>query len=366
MVFQWYLFVLLIIVALFAQITHQTYTVTIDGRRELRYGWIPVLMIAIPLIYLAGTRANIGDTGVYRSGFLSMDVSVTHFFEILGSDSKDKGFSIFTLLLKTIIGNNDKIYFTIIASICLMCVVSVYKKYSCNFIMSMFLFIASSDYVQWNYNGMRQFIAVSIAFAATDWLLEKKYLKYFLLILLLSTIHASALIMIPISFIVQGKAWNIKTVVLIVGALLAINYSDVTIGIIADFMADTQYSGEVGQFLETEGTNILRVLVFCIPPALALLLRKWIDRADSKLLNLATNMSIVSMGAYLVSSATSGIFVGRIPIYFSLYNYILLPWLVENVFEEKSQKIIYIAIIVCYTIFYYYQMMVAWDFSGFM
>lgn len=366
MVFQWYLFVLLIAVAIFAQVAHQTYTVKIEGRKELRYGWIPVLMIALPLIYLAGTRANIGDTGAYRSAFLSMDASWSGFLNIMEEDSKDKGFSIFTLLIKTVIGNNDKLYFTIIASICIMCVVCIYKKYSCNFIMSMFLFIASSDYVQWNYNGMRQFIAVAIAFAAMDWLLEKKYLKYFLLILFLSTIHASALIMIPISFIVQGKAWNIKTILLIMGALLAINYSDITIGFITDFMADTQYSGEVGQFLETQGTNILRVLVFCIPPALAFLFRRWIERADSKLLNLSTNMAIVSMGAYLVSSATSGIFVGRIPIYFSLNNYILVPWLVENVFEEKSQKAVYVVIIVCYLIFYHYQMMVAWNFSGLM
>ena len=202
---------------------------------------------------------------------------------------------------------------------------------------------------------MRQFIAVSIAFAATDWLLEKKYFKYILLILFLSTIHASVLIMLPIGFIVQGRAWNFKTVVLTLGALLAINYSNITIELITDFMEDTQYRGEVGQFLETEGTNILRVLVFCIPPAFALLWRRWIDKADSKLVNLATNMSIVSMGAYLVSAVTSGIFVGRVPIYFSLYNYILLPWLVENLFEERAQKIVYVVIIICYLIFYYYH-----------
>lgn len=366
MVYQWYLFVLLIVVAVLASTTNQTYIVNVNGYREKRYRWIAVLMIAIPLIYLAGTRANIGDTGAYRSAFLSMVPSWNGLMEIISSDSKDKGFSIITLLMKVVIGNHDMIYFTIIAAVCLMCVIYIYKKYSCNFIMSIFLFIASSDYIQWNYNGMRQFIAVSIAFAATDWLLEKKYFQYFFLILFLSTIHASALIMIPISFIVQGRGWNFKTVLLILGSFVAINYSDLTIGIIADFMMDTQYSSEIGQFLETEGTNILRVLVFCIPPVCALLFRKWIDRANSKLLNLSTNMAIASMGAYIVSSATSGIFVGRIPIYFSLYNYILLPWIVENVFEKRSQKIVYAVIILCYLIFYYYQMTVAWDFSAFM
>lgn len=362
MVYQGYLFVLLLAVSVFSTMIDQTYMVNINGKKEKRYGWVPVLMIAIPLIYLAGTRTDIGDTGAYRSGFLALTPSVDGLIDTITSDSKDIGFSVFNFLLKWIIGNNDKLYFTIIAAICLMCVICTYKKHSCNFVMSMFLFIASGDYIQWNYNGMRQFIAVTIAFAATDWLIEKKYLQYFILIIFLSTIHASALIMIPISLIVQGKAWNSKTVLLSLGALITINYSDATIGLITDFMAETQYSGEVGQFLETEGTNILRVLVFCIPPLLALAFHRWIDRADSKLLNLSTNMSIASMGAYLVSSVTSGIFVGRIPIYFSLYNYILLPWLVENVFSKRSQKIVYVVLIGCYLIFYYYQMHIAWNF----
>lgn len=366
MVYQGYLFVLLLAAAVVSMAAHQTYMVNVNGTKEKRYGWVPVLMIAIPLIYLAGTRPDIGDTGAYRSGFMALNPSLSGLINTITSDSKDTGFSVFSLLLKWIIGNNDKLYFTIIAAICLMCVICIYKKYSCNFLMSMFLFIASGDYIQWNYNGMRQFIAVAIAFAATKWLLEKKYFQYFLLIIFLSTIHATALIMIPISLIVQGKAWNFKTVLLIIGALVAINYSDVTIGLITDFMTETQYSGEVGQFLKTEGTNILRVLVFCIPPLMALLFRRWIDRADSRLLDLSTNMAIASMGAYLVSSATSGIFVGRIPIYFSLYNYILLPWLVENVFSERSQKIVYVILICCYLIFYYYQMNIAWDFSMFM
>lgn len=366
MVYQWYLFVLLFAVAVFVDMTRQTYTVNVNGYREKRYGWIPVLMIAIPLIYLAGTRPNIGDTGAYRASFLALNPSWDSLADIIAADSKDKGFSALVLLLKMIIGNNDKLYFTIIATICLTCVIYTYKKYSCNFLMSMFLFIASSDYIQWNYNGMRQFIAVSIAFAATDWLLEKKYVKYFLLILFLSTIHASVLVMIPIALIVQGKAWNFKTVLLTMGSLIVINYSDAAVGLITDFMAETQYSGEVGQFLETEGTNVLRVLVFCIPPLMAFAFRKWIDRADSKLLNISTNMAISSMGAYIVSSVTSGIFVGRIPIYFSLYNYILLPWLIENVFDEKLRRVVYVVLIACYLIFYYYQMNVAWDFSAFM
>ena len=363
MVFQWYLFVLVAAVAWFAKVAGQTYTIEVPGGTESRYGWLPVLILTVPLIILAGLRPDIGDTGAYRAGYLTMSTS---FYDVVSAHTKDEGFSLFSYFLKLVIGNNDKLYFLIISTICLMCVAVIYKRHSCNFGMSMFLFIASSDYVQWNYNGMRQFIAVSVIFLATDLLLQKKYIRYYAIVLLMATVHASALIMIPVTLFISGGPWNKRTVLFTVIALVAINFSGALRNLIADFMTETQYSSEVDQFLETTGTNVFRVLVFCIPPVLALAFKKYLLAANAPILNLSTNMSIVSMGMYIISAVTSGIFVGRIPIYFSLHNYILLPWLVENVFEKKSQKLVYGCIILCYLVFYWYQMTVAWDFSAYM
>lgn len=362
MIFQWYLFVLLLFVALFSIVAEQRYSVMVYGKREIHYGWLPVLILAIPLIYIAGNRKdNIGDTAAYRRGFMELPSTIAELPNYITDTTKDKGFTIFSTFLKTIIGDRDVVYFTIIAAICILCVVFVYKKYSCNFIISMFLFLASADYIQWTHNGMRQFIAVSIIFAATGLLLKKKYVPYICIILLVSTIHASALIMIPICFIVQGKPWNRKTVLFLIGVFLAVAFVDQFTGIITTFMQNTQYSGEVDQFLETEGTNMLRVLVFSIPAIGSLLFKQRIEEANNSIINLSVGMSIATMGAYLISAFTSGIFIGRIPIYFSLYNYMLLPWIIENIFTRRTVKLIYAILILCYFLFYYYQVRFVWN-----
>lgn len=362
MIFQWYLFVLLIAVAWFASAAQQTYTIEIHGRKEKRYGWIPVLIIIIPMIIVAAMRKDtIGDTYAYMVSFRNTTASFSAIPEIFAENGKDKGFSVFNILIKMVVGDHYQIYFGIIAAICLFCVAYVYRKYSCNFAMSMFLFLASSDYIQWTHNGMRQFIAVCIIFAATDLLLKKRYVPYILIVLLASTIHATALLMVPICFIVQGRGWNIRSVLFTIAVLIAINFSGALSDFIVDFMTDTQYSSEVNQFLATDGTNILRVVVFAVPPILALVFRRYLNASQYPILDLSVNMSIISMGAYIISAVTSGIFVGRIPIYFSLYNYILLPWLVENVFEKRSQKLVYAVIIACYMYFYYYQVSVSWN-----
>ncbi len=362
MIFHWYLFLLIIMSGLLANYGGMKESVLVSGEKTTRYKWFPVLLVIIPMIITAALRKDtIGDTYAYIGMFKNATASLSVIPDVLVNEGKDKGFGVFTILLKMVIGDHYQLYFGIIAAICLLCIAFVYRKYSCNFAMSMFLFMASSDYLQWTHNGMRQFIAVCIVFAATDLLLKKKYLPYILIVLLASTIHATALLMIPICFIVQGKAWNLRSVLFTTVVLIAINFSGALSDFIVDFMTDTQYSNEVNQFLATEGTNILRVIVFSIPPVLALLFKRYIDAAQSPIVDLSANMSIISMGAYIISAVTSGIFVGRIPIYFSLYNYILLPWIVENVFDKRSQKLVYAAIVVCYIFFYSYQVSVTWN-----
>ena len=66
-------------------------------------------------------------------------------------------------------------------------------------------------------------------------------------------------------------------------------------------------------------------------------------------------MSIVSVGFYIVSMFTSGIFIGRLPIYFSLYSYILLPWEIDHMFTKRSARLIYVVMVVGHLGFYLYS-----------
>lgn len=364
MIFQWQLFVLLILIALFAPAMNMYREVNVYGNEQIRYNWFPVLVLAIPMIYLAGTRSetlsNFGDTSSYLSMFQEAPTTLGELFSSFTEESKDKGFSVFTTLVKGVIGNREIIYFTIIAAVCILCVMAVYRKYSCNFIISAFFFLASGDYIQWNYNGIRQFIPVAILFACIGLILKKKYIPFIVLTLILSTVHASALLMIPMVFIVQGRAWNKKTMLLVIAVIIAIASLEQFTDLVTGIMENTQYSGEVDQYLNTEGTSIQRVLVYSIPAILSLIFKGRIDRENNPVINLSANMALITAFTYLLSAFTSGIFLGRIPIYFSLYNYILIPWIIEHSFTKNSIRLIYLVLIGFYMIFYYYQMHITW------
>lgn len=333
------------------------------GKSQYRYPmWLAVLTF-LPIIWLVGHRGWIGDTYAYVNNFYNMPDTFDGISNYLNTVEKDKGFHLFSCVLKTIIGNEKIIYLTIIAILQSFSLITVYRKYSSNYILSIFLFLASADYISWMCNGMRQFLAVVIIFAATTLMLKKKYIPVILVILLASTIHQSALIMIPIVFIAQGKAWNKKTLIFLGLVVLAVAYVSEFTSLMNDTLENTQYADMTSDFMFTEddGTNPLRVAIYSIPAVLSFFCRKNMCGKDSIIINLCTNMSIITMGIYLVSMFTSGIYIGRIPIYTSLYSYILLPWEIEHLFKEENRKYIYIFMIICYLIYYYYQMHVAWS-----
>ena len=234
----------------------------IYNRYQYRVTPLVAFVSFLPVIIMSGLReVTFGDTGGYVQLFSRVPRSMSGIINYLPSVSKDKGFTILTGLIKILVGNNQVIYLMILALIQGLCLIYVYRKFSENYFLSVFLFVVSTDYISWMQNGIRQFTAVTLIFLATELLLEKKYFLMTAVILIASTIHASALLMIPIMFIIQGKAWNPKTILFLIGALLAIVYVDQFTNILDTLLLDTQYTNVVSdwQSWNDDGTNPIRV-----------------------------------------------------------------------------------------------------------
>ena len=347
------------IVPRFVKTDHMEWT---GGRMEIRYNWLFALLIFLPVIWMAGHRGNIGDTYVYARTFTGMPEDLSGFLKYLDPLEKDWAFFAFTAFIKAAVTDSRVVYFTIIAALQGLILVSVYRKYSISYVTSVFLFVVSSDYISWMFNGIRQFMAVTIIFAGTGWIIERKHFRVLLLILVASQFHASALLMIPIYLIAQGRAWNGRTIIFIGLAFLAVLYADRFTDVLEYLLADTQYGNVVMDFrgFNDNGTSPIRALVYSVPAVFAFMGRKAIERTNNPLINLCTNMSLITAGLYLISVFTSGIFIGRLPIYASLYGYMLLPWEINYLYKDRSRFMVYLLMILFYLAFYYYQMHLGW------
>lgn len=359
-----YIFILiwLAVMGVFASIMPVYRYENVLERRELRISWFWAISMFVPVVIMASLRKNIGDTYAYELMFKDLPNTFGKLISCLPEVSKDKGFTVLSGLIKIVFGANTTIYFCILAIIQSVALVYIYRKYSTSYLISIFLFIASTDYISWMFNGIRQFTAVCIIFAATPLMLKKKWISLIFVILLASTVHGSALLMLPVVFIVQGKAWNKKTIGFIVICVAALAFADQFTDILDILLSDTQYTNVVSdwQNFNDDGTNIVRVLVYSVPMILSFIGRKWLKSENDSVINLCTNMSIITSGLYLVSAVTSGIFIGRLPIYTSLYGYILIPYVIEKVFTENSTRMINVIMICSYLGFYYFQIHFTW------
>lgn len=333
---------------------------TVLGNKRERWSYGAAILFILPLIYWCATRSiNIGDTGAYYDNFNKAPSSFSDIPTYATMRSKDRWFYVLGAVIKSTLTNDVTVYFGILATIQLLCLGLIYRKYSRDYWISIFLFVASTDYVAWMFNGIRQFFAVAISFTALPFILKKKYIPAILIILLSSRFHQSALLMIPVIFIVQGKAWNPRTLLIALASIIAVAYIDEFTGFLDNSLQDTQYKNVVSDWntLKDDGTNTLRVLVYAVPTIMALIWRKQVLEVDNHLIHLCVNMSVVSTGIYVISMFTSGIYIGRLPIYCSLYNYILLPWEIRHFFKKDSRFFVTVCLILFYVAFYTYSYM---------
>ncbi len=332
--------------------------VQVLGKTEYRWSWGATLVFVCPYVIWAANRVNFGDTEAYRRIFRDIPTLGGALTTYLAEHGKDPGFTVLVSVIKTVIGSNDKLFFFLIAAFQMFCIIYFLRKYSTSFLLSVFMFIISTDYLSWMFNGMRQFIAVCIVLLSFGLVLRKKYIPAILVILLASTIHASALMMIPLIFVIQGHSWNWKTLLLLVGVGTAILLIDSFTAFLDSLLAETQYNDLITDELWTndDGTNILRALFYSIPAIFSLLGRKNVKQENSAVINLCVNCSVCTMALYFLSVFSSGIYIGRLPIYTTLQGYAAVPWLIDHVFTKQSAKIVRVVLICGFLAFFYYQM----------
>ena len=302
------------------------------------------------IIFWVGIRNGFADTPAYIRLFNSASFSdLYHLDFTLGSDW---GFIAVQAIFKTLISSNYHAWLMFLAIISGGCVALTFQKYSVNFFYTAFMFLSLTTFT-WMMNGIRQFVAVSILFACTPWLLQGQWKKYVMAVLLCATIHGTCIIMIPIYFIVQGKPWRKKTLFLIGCVLLVFTFTARFTGLLNNLLAETEYSNTVSHFAGDDGVNPLRVAVFAVPTILAFCGRKILAQDNDGMVDIFVNMSILTTLLYAIGVVTSGILIGRLPIYTQLYQYLLLPFVIQRCFTRNSAKIVFLCSICGYMCYFY-------------
>lgn len=315
------------------------------------------------VVIFAGLRTYVADTTAYINMFNEWPVGFSEISTLI-KDSDEPGFILLGVFIKTYISTDYTVWLFIIATITGICMMIGFYRYSSNFALSTFLFIATCNFT-WMFNGMRQYLVISILFAFSNWIVEKKWIRYIILVLFLTTIHRTAIAMIPMYFIVNGEPWNKRTTLVILTVILCIVFAGNVLNLFDSIMMQSDYATGYFEFKKSDdGVNIITIIISSIPVAISYIFRKQLSDKYTPIMKISTNMSIIAVCVYIISKITnSGILVGRMAIYFTTYNLILLPWLIDTAFKSKERMLIKYTMIICYLVLFYYQMKIS--FNGF-
>lgn len=352
------IFIWLIVMWVFAKFVNIYKIESVNGEKTYRWSLLFAVFLFFPIFWLACMGRPINDVPTYISSYQALPSTTKEIFSYISTMESGKGFVILEGIIKFFFGNNVTAFRVIIAAIHSIPLIYVFRKYSEDYWVTVYLFVASACHIGWMMNGIRQFIAVVLIIAAIPLMIEKKYVKLIVVVLIASTIHTSAILMLPVVFLVQGKAWNLKTLMFIGGSIIAMFAFSKNAALADSLLQGTEYAGSIAsmQAAGDNGVNPIRVLVSAVPVFLAFLDRKYISQEKNKLIHICVNMSIITVGLNLVAMVTSGILMGRMAIYTSMYSFIIMPYLIKNGFTRSSQVIVNLAMIICYFVYYCFEM----------
>lgn len=112
--------------------------------------------------------------------------------------------------------------------------------------------------------------------------------------------------MIPIIFVIQGKAWNRKTILMLLATVAVIVSVSKFTSFLDSMLVETQYSDLITNeiWINDDGTNIFRVLFYSVPALLSVFGRKYVDEADDRVINISVNCAAVTAFLYLLARFT--------------------------------------------------------------
>ena len=314
---------------------------------KIKVSTILIVLSILPLIFLIGFRAlDVGvDTERYSQAFYrTINNTLTP------ADEKwlGIGYILINKLVGHLFGNNYIIVNLLIGS---MTIGFFYKAFWDNSKMptlSLYIFISTCLYYQ-TFNQSRQMLAIAIILYSMKYIKERNLIKYIITVLLATSIHNSAIIMLPFYYIANMKLS--KKNILIYIAICIFSYF--SFDIILKLINETSY-GQIYQttsYYKSASSSIINLfvrvvmLIGCI-----LLYKKNIakDKEEQYLYNMiiwCTLFQVLTLKMYIL---------GRITTYFFVAYLLLIPNTISKINISRKNKCVILFMVLIFFMIYHY------------
>lgn len=310
------------------------------------------IAVILPIIFFTvfvALRKTVGDTFYYMHSFNLMGddnpVTIKLFFESM--------FTFFQNIIRNLTDDPQwLIAFSAVFSIPVPFI--ILYKYCPRFEMAIFMFVAFS-YLGGAMNGMRQYMAASIVLLATKYLFSEKktdFIKYAVIILIAYCMHNSAMIMLPLYFVVRRRAWQISSFLLIFGSVVGVVLFDAVLPSFLSVVEQTNFSeyAENGWFTSGQegGSSLIRAMFIAYPLVIAYLNRERLKMLG-RIGDILVNIVFISVAIHIV--AMYNWIFARLAIYLAIYFIIFTAWVVNYAVRPKDRSVYVFVTVLVYFLY---------------
>ncbi len=314
------------------------------------YAKLEVWSVALILIvvFVCGLRTKYNDTGTYIRGFLASP-KLGELFGMEMTLGDCPGFVYLQAAVRSVT-DNAHVFIMLCAAICISPVLIFLKKYSANFFVSMFLYVAAGQFL-FSLAAIKQAIAIAIAIWAIPLYLRKKYFAALLVMLAAALFHPYVLIYLALPLL-TSKPWGINTlfIALIIGGVTVFFQPSLQMMLgfaesLGDDFSDESFAGV--------GVNIFRVLVYAVTPILSLVFLDRVRQDENKHQHTFINVAILCFGIMFLALFGTANLIGRVALYLSFSLTLSLPYVFGRLEKKSATALSGIAMILYFAYYLY-------------
>ena len=302
-----------------------------------------IFSFALIIIFQALRKPTVGiDVVTYLSFFERLGLNSINDFLALYS-GVEPGFLYYNKLIN-VFTSDHQIFLGIVSATIFIPIAYVIYKNSSNFYLSVIYLITLGIY-NFTFSGIRQSLAIGIAFLSYEFIKRKQWVRFLLSILLASTFHTSALIFLPAYLLYNIKIYK-KYFLFVMGIIsLIFVFKSFLIRLIV-FNGLGKYESQILD--ESTGAYTMFFVMLTIYITSLLLQGKTKNPVS---LNAFSNFMLVAV-VIQISASESQVSM-RAGYYYYIFTILLLPEMI-TAFYSKKDKIFVGAISVLFGLVFYY------------
>ncbi len=304
-----------------------------------------VMLAGIAMFVVMGLRHKyVGyDTMQYLERYRASGRYEWSYFLDIGKWLKyELGFTLTGKILQTF-GVGEQFYLILYALFISVCISVLVYRWCKNLFFGFYLHTTIGLFTM-SMSGMRQSIACCICWLGIDYILEKKPIRFFLLVLLASTFHQSAIFFLAFYFARYVKIDKVNGWFLWLFCLSFVFLRTVFVAIFTYFMPE-KYN-IYGLVNDKYPVNPVLVGVALLIPAFCLFFwerEKTIAKREQPLYSLCFCGSLLY--AMITTMSLSSNMIGRMSQYFYIFNVVLLGNIIAEISDYKTRYVVFLATI---------------------